>query len=230
MKTLLTLLPLYIFGNLHCLGMCGPLVLMLGAHKYRNFYFFGRILSFTLAGSLAGGFGAVIHAFFAPYHIGAFVSFLFGSLILGFGVLTLLKLKLPIRLPQGGVLKKVNLHLSTLMLRDTPFAVFLFGFFTLLLPCGQTVIVYSALAIDGNLYSGTLNGFIFALLTSPSLFFAMRAVNFLKQAKQHYHSLLGLSAFGVGIIFLCRGLAEMEMIPHFVLSPGTSSDFHIALF
>ena len=39
MRVFLTLLPLYIFVNLHCLVMCGSLVLMLGGHKHRNFYF-----------------------------------------------------------------------------------------------------------------------------------------------------------------------------------------------
>ena len=57
MTLLLTMLPLYLFGNVHCLGMCGPLVMLIGQHHFRYFYFVGRTLSFTLAGGLAGAAG-----------------------------------------------------------------------------------------------------------------------------------------------------------------------------
>ncbi len=229
MRVFLTLLPLYIFGNLHCLGMCGPLVLMLGGHRHRNFYFLGRTLSFTFAGALAGGAGAVIQAHLSASRIGAAVSFLFGALILGFGAMTLFKVKFPFRPSQGGILQKISLHLSTLLLKDSPFAVFLFGFFTIFLPCGQTLIVYSALAIEGDFWSGTFNGAAFALMTSPALFFAMRAVNLLKAARQYYNAILGFSAMGIGAVVF-RGLAEAGFISHLVLNPDAASEYHIVLF
>ena len=76
MSLLLTMLPLYLFGNLHCLGMCGPLVAMIGHHRFRYYYFLGRTLSFTLAAMAAGGAGAVLHLFLNQYHISALTSFL----------------------------------------------------------------------------------------------------------------------------------------------------------
>ncbi len=32
-RELLALLPLYILGNLHCIGMCGPIVAFLSRHR-----------------------------------------------------------------------------------------------------------------------------------------------------------------------------------------------------
>jgi sulfite exporter TauE/SafE len=230
MSTFLSLLPIYIFGNLHCIGMCGPLVLMLGRHRYRNFYFLGRTLSFSCAGALAGGLGAVLQSFLHLFHLSAMASFLFGSLILLFGILTLFKINLRLAPKQKGIFQKMNNHLSFLILRDTPLAVFLFGFFTIVLPCGQTVVVYSALALEGNLWIGFINGLLFALFTSPALFFAMRAQNFLRSLKGYYNIVFGICALLVGTLALFRGLAEIEMIPHLVLNPQSAPEYHIALY
>jgi sulfite exporter TauE/SafE len=67
MTLLLAMLPYYLLGNLHCLGMCGPLTMMLGAHRFRYFYFAGRLFSFTLAGGIAGELGAVLNVFFNQF-------------------------------------------------------------------------------------------------------------------------------------------------------------------
>lgn len=85
MSLLLAMLPIYLFGNLHCLGMCGPLVMMIGQHRYRYFYFLGRTLSFTLAGMIAGGVGAVVQFFFNTYHIAEMTSFFFGGILMFLG-------------------------------------------------------------------------------------------------------------------------------------------------
>src|SRR4051794_3168230 len=86
MSLFFTLLPLYILGNVHCLGMCGPLVLMIGQHRYRAFYFIGRLLSFGLAGMLAGQAGAVLHVILKRYYIAEATSFIFGGILLLIGL------------------------------------------------------------------------------------------------------------------------------------------------
>ena len=82
MSLFFTLLPIYLFGNLHCLGMCGPLVMMIGRHRYRNFYFFGRTISFALVGLAAGEAGSVLQIGLKHLQISAASSFLFGGIIL----------------------------------------------------------------------------------------------------------------------------------------------------
>jgi|GEM_PF-724254 len=234
MSLLLTMLPIYIFGNLHCLGMCGPLVMMISKHKFRSFYFLGRLLSFTLAGMIAAELGAVLNFVLKQYHIQAFTCFIFGAFILAFGLSGLFHWKIPTsplfhRL-FAKRLAKVNHYLSLLMLRDAAFPSFLFGFFTVALPCGQTLLVFSACALSGDLFVGMVNGFFFALITSPSLFFAMNAHYFLHRFKHHYNNLMGVSAVFIGLLAFCRGFADLDIIDHLILNPSAASAFHIVIY
>lgn len=230
MSLLLSLLPLYIFGNLHCIGMCGPLVMMIGHHRFRYLYFLGRLFSFSLAGLFAGQAGAVLNIFLKQYHIPAVASFFFGSLILVIALFSLCSRSYPGHRWLSAKLAKVNHTLSLLMLRDQPWPSFLFGFFTLALPCGQTLIVFSACALYGDPFVGLLNGFLFALLTSPSLFAAMHAHQLFQKAKRHYNKIMGICALIVGILAICRGLAEMEVIPHLVLNPKSPPHYHLVIY
>ena len=227
MSLFLSLLPLYLFGNLHCLGMCGPLVMMIGHHRYRLFYFFGRTFSYSMAGWLAGEAGAALNVFLKVYHISALTSFFFGGLILLVGFFSLLNLKLPL---YSLIPASLNKSLSILMLRDQPWPAFLFGFLTVFLPCGQTLVVFSACALYGDPIVGLLNGGIFAILTSPSLFAAMQAHSFFQKARKYYNVILGVSSLAVGILALCRGFADMGFISHFILNPESHAHYHLVIY
>lgn len=210
--------------------MCGPLVMMIGHHRYRYFYFLGRTLSFSLAGMTAGAIGAVSDSFFRHYHLGEATTFLFGALLLILGFFTLVGWSYPGHRWLSRRLAGVNHTLSLLMLRDRAWPAFLFGFFTLALPCGQTLIVFSACALSGDLFVGLINGFAFAVLTSPSLFLAMKAHAILRQARHYYRTVVGVSAFIVGGLAILRGLAEAGMISHWILNPGAASYYHLVIF
>ncbi|MCB1114372.1 MAG: sulfite exporter TauE/SafE family protein [Chlamydiia bacterium] len=218
MSVLAALLPLYLVGNIHCFGMCGPLVMTIAHHRYRHLYFLGRITSFTFAGWLSGSLGFVLGAFLSHYKLGAYLTIALG------GILTLIGLSYFIPTPKlkwvwfQKKLARFNHTLSFLMLKDRPLSTFLFGFFTLFLPCGQTLIVFSALALAGSGPMGALNGFLFALLTSPSLFFAMKLTSFFKGYKKLSDQIVGLTALFVGILAILRGFAELDYLEHFSLS------------
>jgi sulfite exporter TauE/SafE len=224
------MLPLYLFGNLHCMGMCGPLVMMIGRHRFRSFYFLGRLTSFSLAGMIAGEAGAVLSFILKQYHLPALMCFLFGGWILFIGMYTAAGWQYPGYQRFAQFLGRFNHSLSLLMLRDRAWPAFLFGFFTVTLPCGQTLIVFSACALAGNLYTGLLNGFAFALLTTPSLFIAMKAHAFFQRAKKHDKHLIGGFAVGVGLLSILRGFADMEWIPHLILNPQSPMHYHIVIY
>lgn len=230
MSLLLSMLPIYLFGNLHCMGMCGPLVMMIGHHRFRFFYFLGRTTAFTLAGLAAGGAGSVLHLLLTRYHIPAATCFGFGSLIFLMGIFTLMKWQYPGYHWLSHRLARVNQSLTILILRDQAWPSFLFGFFTIALPCGQTVIVFSACALSGDLFTGLINGFAFALLTSPALFLAMKARHFFQKAKQHYNTIIGISALIVGTLAILRGFAEIGLISHWVVNPTAPIHYHIVIF
>lgn len=226
MSLLLAMLPVYLLGNLHCLGMCGPIVAFLGNHRYRYAYFLGRLLSFTLAGFAAGELGSVFHIWLKTYNLSALVSAFFGIAMAGAGVMVLAGRGIPGNQWIGKRLAKVNQSLSLLLLKDTFFATSLFGFATILLPCGQTLMVYSACALSQSGLTGLLNGFAFGLLTTPSLWLAMHASRTIGHWKSFGNRVLGACAIVVGLFAVLRGAAEFDWIPHFMISER----YHIALY
>jgi len=226
MSLFLMMLPVYLLGNLHCMGMCGPLVMLLGKHRWRMWYFVGRLSSFSLAAGFAAGAGTLLTFVLKKYHISESLSLLLGSFIISWGICHLFSWKYPGQAWLGKRLEKSSKNMSLLLLKDKPESTFLFGFFTVLLPCGQTVIVFSACALSGDITTGLANGAAFALLTSPSLFFAMQAHLLLKKWKSFYRPLMGGASIFVGGLALCRGLADLGWLPHLVLN----QNYHIVLY
>ena len=231
MTLFLSLLPLYLFGNLHCMGMCGPLVMLLCHHRYRFFYFFGRLLSFSLAGLIAGEVGAVLHLFLKQYYLAETVSLVCGIAIIGWGIKKISGGEvLFARLNTIPSLQAFHLWFSKLILKDRGWSTFLFGFFTVFLPCGQTLVVFSACALAGDALVGFGNGFAFALLTTPSLVIAMHTLTFFKKFKRYDQVLIGGCSIFVGSLACLRGLAEMGWMDHWVLNPDSSPYYHIVIF
>lgn len=218
MSLLITMLPFYLLGNIHCMGMCGPLVFMLAQHRYRYMYFIGRCLSYSLSGLLAGAGGSVLNVILNEYRLSAMVSFLFGGILVFLGILSLCNIKIRTFKIADKFISRWNRTLSLLMLRDQAFTTLLFGFFTVALPCGQTLVVFSAIALYGDPWTGFINGLCFALLTSPALFASMHATLLLGRIKPYYRPLSALCGLAIGAIAIGRGLAEMDLIPHLILS------------
>lgn len=230
MNFLLSMLPIYLFGNFHCLGMCGPLVMLIGKNRYRNFYFLGRTFSFTLAGLIAGTLGEVLTIYFKNYYISAFMSLFFGLVILLIAMENLLGIQINMSKLLIPKFAPINRYFTKLLLQDSPLTTFLFGFSTILLPCGQTILVYSACAIYCTPLTGLMNGFLFALLTSPSLYFSMHAWNYLNFAKKYYHKIIGMISLFIAFLSICRGLAEIEIIPHLLLNLSASEYLHFVIY
>lgn len=230
MNILFSLLPIYLLGNVHCAGMCGPLVMVLAKHPHRWGYFLGRLLSFSLAGVLSAEMGVALFSFLARYHISALFSLLFGAVIMTLGASLFFKLRPPwsVWLAKRGA--KFAGTISRLLLKNSFHSVFLFGMCTLLLPCGQIVIVYSIIALNCTPLTGLLNGFLFAFLTSPSLVAAMKATSIVRKEQKNYHLWMGGATFLIGTFALLRGLADFSFISHWVLNPRSPPHFHIIIF
>ena len=230
MTLFLMMLPFYLLGNIHCMGMCGPLVMMIGQHRYKYFYFLGRITSFSLAALFASSLGSVINIVLKEYHIPAITSFLFGGIILIISVFSLFGRQYPGSKWASQKLAPYNNYISKLLLEDKIWPTFLFGFLTLLLPCGQSLIVFSACALSGDPLTGLFNGFAFSLLTSPSLWMAMRIHKLISHKKIHFNTMIGILGIIIGFIGFLRGMAEIDLIPHMILNTNSASYYHIVLY
>lgn len=203
MTLFLSLLPIYLLGNFHCLGMCGPLVSLLAKHPHRHLYFLGRICSYALLGLCVGEIGVLIHS----SALSAYFSLLIGAFIL----LITFHAKIPGRRALLKRLIPLSQKLALLSFKEKMRGPFLFGFLTLLLPCGQTLVVFSALALCQSAWLGLFNGAIFALFTTPALFFALRLSHVLQ--KKISYLLVAVQA-GIGTIAILRALSAFELIPH----------------
>ena len=181
---LLAAFTLGLFSTVHCLGMCGGIItaLSLGLpesirlNKWRfavlvSCYNFGRVLSYSLAGALAGVFGLLllnlIDNAIGHYVLRGLAGLLLVLLGLHIGGWTgaLRRLEgLGIKLwqiirPIGGYFLPV----------DTPYKALLLGCIWGWLPCG---LVYSVLlwsATSGDPVSGTLTMLCFGLGTLPGM-------------------------------------------------------------
>lgn len=226
MSLIFSMFPFYLLGNLHCAAMCGPLAALLGKHPHKNAYFLGRIVGFTFIGLLAGEVGSVIHHFLYQYHLLSFISFIVAVGLFAYSFTYFSKRSLPSIQFLNKFLGKISCKISILMLKNSFTPIFFFGFATILLPCGQSLLVFSFSALTGSTFLGALNAFCFALLTTPSLFLAMSLHPLFKKLKLYYRPLVGLSIFFIASLFLLRSLADFDLIPHLILN----SKYHIAIY
>jgi sulfite exporter TauE/SafE len=203
--------------------MCGPIAMILGASEFRLYYLCGRLASFTLAGGLAGYLGQVINVSLSHLGLSGFFSLSLGFLMLMSSFLLWQGFAFPISYTFARWSAPLHDKLNSWLLVKEPWPLFLFGFLTIALPCGQTLLVYSACALSGDLSTGIINGFAFGILTTPSLYIAMHARRLISKAKPWYHLVVVLSASVVGCIAILRGLAELKLIAHL-------SFYHLVLY
>lgn len=230
MALFLTLLPIFLFGNVHCLGMCGPLVALLARQRYKWLYFPGRLLSFSFGGLLAGEMGLLLFDFSYRMHLSALFSLVFGVVFLGIGVCKLVQFKINPGKRFQVLFSKSSAVMSALIKRPAPPSLFLFGASTLLLPCGQSLLVFSIIALYADPLLGLTHGFLFALFTSPALILAMYAPKLLKGKKLGSNFLVGLAIVTAGLLATFRGLADLELMPHYIVNQASPSPFHIVLW
>ena len=190
--------------------MCGPLVAFLGRHPFRFYYFIGRLLSFSLVGMISGEMGILTTALLKKIQIPALFSLSIGCMIVTFGIFSLLEYAYPGQKLLAKASGKLSISLGRQLSQKSPWPLFLFGFCTIALPCGQTVVVFSAIACMQGAWQGLCHGFLFALLTSPSLFLAMHGFR-----KIHHRKWMGIAMLMVGILFILRALADIGLIEHF---------------
>ncbi len=209
LASLAALTPMYLLANVHCTGMCGPLVFCLGRQAKRYYYFLGRICGFTLAGALAASLALLLDTSLAPFSLAWLTSILCGAILLLFSLheIGLWHLK-PFQ-----TFHKITQYLATKSFNAQRTSLFLIGMATLLLPCGQSIAVLSLSALMPTIPLGAANGLLFALLTSPGLILAMhlhKKIRQLRYAKACISFLMG----GAGLIAILRGLADAGFISH----------------
>ncbi|GBL34733.1 hypothetical protein EMGBS15_03280 [Filimonas sp.] len=167
---LLSALVLGFLGSLHCIGMCGPLVMSMPFQKVREGktlfatvnYHLGKALTYSLFGLLAGSIGQG----FAFFKWQQMLSVVAGLSLLLITFLPILKNK--IRLPQAVQQGFNKLFAKAATETDLKYF-FAFGFLNGFLPCGLVYTALAGAAVTATPLKGLLFMLFFGLGTIPSL-------------------------------------------------------------
>lgn len=205
----------------HCLGMCGPLVTMMGVTLKANrlkpwphhlLYHLTRIMVYALLGAAAGTIGSFIGLGQGLTGLTGVISLALGLAVILFGLSYLGWLPFG-RLEGGGAW--VSRAMSRAIRRGGRSGVVMLGALNGLLPCG---LVYSALlaaAATGGAWPGLAAMFLFGAGTIPALLLVGLGLGSLGvRARQSLARLAGLLIVIVGVQLALRGAAALGAIPH----------------
>ncbi|WP_456374425.1 sulfite exporter TauE/SafE family protein [Thiolapillus sp.] len=173
-----------LFGALHCVGMCGSIMGVLTfslpretrQHAgrllgYLGYYNFGRIISYCLAGSLAGAFGSGLLLRVSPQY-GHSILLLFATILMvavGFYLAGWFPGLAHIERAGAPIWRKLEPLGRKLLPVKSPLQALLYGLIWGWLPCG---LVYSALFIalgQGSAFQGAVFMLLFGLGTLPAV-------------------------------------------------------------
>ncbi len=205
----------------HCLGMCGPLMIMVGLQlksrgrfglPFHLLYHSARITVYALLGTLVGVIGSLLGLAGQVSHVAGVASLLLGLGVVLFGLGYLGWLPLG-RMEGGGAWISKPMG-QALKQGGTP-GVALLGALNGLLPCG---LVYSALLVaasTGGALAGGLGMVFFGAGTLPALLLVGMGAGALSvRSRQRLTRIAGGVIILVGLQLLLRGLAALGIVPH----------------
>jgi uncharacterized protein len=208
----------------HCVGMCGPLVILAGARYSRRgiaatplhlLYHSGRILVYAVFGIVAGFLGQAVGKASAAAKIPGVLSVLAGLAVIlaGLSYLGWLPFRSRTLHPGGWWEDTMKLVLKT----PGSMGVFVLGMLNGLLPCG---LVYEALLIaaaSARPFLAGLGMFLFGAATIPTLVVFGVGVQMLSAGiRQKLVWVGGIFVVLVGIGLMLRGVASLGLIPAMV--------------
>ena len=224
--SLLAGLLLGVAGSLHCVGMCGPLVLMMPFGRLEALiYHLGRTFTYVLMGFLAGFMFQVIdiRIYQREFSVGIGIVFFLMWAYQQWGNVLARVWKVDKVNQSRDSIKKGVLGLYSQALRRKHLAWrAVAGFANGLLPCG---LVYGALMAgvgQGSTLGSTMLMLGFGLGTIPSLFLLAMIGNKIETSVRRYWTkLLPWWLLIMSIIFILRGLnlGIPFVSPHIILNP-----------
>jgi len=208
-------------GSLHCVQMCGPILLSCSmplarrSSSYRAaghlFYHTGRIATYGLLGALAGGLGLSLETVM-PWQSAASIAA--GAAMLLAGLLMLGAIKRP-ELVQITPVASMTRRAARWIAQPTATSKLHLGLFLGLLPCG---LVYAALLkalATGNALDGALTMVAFGIGTAGALLaVGLFSVPFGRYFARWGASLPAIAIALTGVLLLTRGLMSVTMGGH----------------
>ncbi len=201
-----------LMGSFHCVGMCGPIAIVLPL-KGKSWFFrvfngvaynVGRSITYGLLGFIFGLAGA-----------GLSLAGLQQKVSIAMGLVMILLVVLPWIF--GGsfsaenlgtsVFNRIKKPLTRLMQSGSTGALFLIGLLNGLLPCGLVYVALAGAIGTGSLSAGVLFMVIFGLGTLPLMLLVSLAGNMVgKTLRNRINKWIPALVILVGLLFILRGL------------------------
>lgn len=206
----------FIFGlisSLHCVGMCGPLTLLLPLDKKNEvkfivqfiLYILGKSSTYALFGILFGVIGR-----------GFFLAGLQQNIAIVSGLMLMILAFIPEKrwikfnflTPLFKYTNKIKSEFHFILKSKSNFKFYILGFFNGFLPCGLVYLsLFSALRFT-TIGEVTLYMFVFGLGTLPLLFLFNRSSNFIKNKwNVTFQKIIPFFIFFIGLMMVLRGLS-----------------------
>ncbi|MBA4311446.1 MAG: hypothetical protein C0417_02335 [Chlorobiaceae bacterium] len=215
-----------ILGSLHCIGMCGPIVLALPVGEQstlkftfgRTLYHLGRVISYALMGIAVGLVGGKLLLPIFQQNLSIIVGALLVLTVLFPKVVRSTKYLQKIFDP---VTQKLTVMIGKLLQSKNIASMLTLGFLNGFLPCGFVYMAISTAAVTGGLLAGMLFMIGFGFGTIPSMLtvsffpklisanFRLKIVKFLPALQVIIGLLLIIRGLNLGIPYLSPKLAKM---------------------
>ena len=192
-------------GSLHCVGMCGPIMLTFAGPKQSPvtfiFYHFGRVLSYLIIGMLLGLVGESLHFF----QIQQVLTIVLGVALLVIYTIPSFRNPLEKWYFQSFVYRQVNKVLARNLGRRRRW--FVSGMANGFLPCGLTYVAAAGAVALGDFMEGAIFMLLFGLSTVPALAIVAMGGSWIStRLKAYIPRSVSFIAVLSGIIILLRGL------------------------
>lgn len=206
-------LTIGLIGSMHCIGMCGPIVVALPLKKHNYIskisgtviYNFGRVVTYSIIGVLFGLLGRGIHlAGFQKW-----TSIVLG-IIMVLSVLFPFILREKIKIPQyiNRITAQLINKLRKLFNDRSYNSLLLIGLLNGLLPCGLVYVAVAGAINSGNVVSGAVFMALFGFGTIPLLIVTSLASDFIGQKiRARMQKVVPYFVFLLGVIFILRGMS-----------------------
>ena len=202
-----------LIGSVHCIGMCGPLVMALPISGQSNFqkwvsillYHFGKISSYTVLGILLGLFGTTLPFNVVQEHL----SIVLGSIMLLYVLYVfVIKSKWVIPFFQSNIVNSLIINkMGALFKSKNNSSFYLIGVLNGLLPCGMVYVALTSAIATQSLVQGGMIMVFFGLGTMPALIIVAIGGQYMGRAvRTKLQSLVPVFIFSMGIILILRGL------------------------
>lgn len=203
-----------LIGSLHCIGMCGPLSMLLPSNKNinlkfvaaRSLYQSGRILTYALLGLLIGLIGEQTLFFFSEKWLS-----------IGLGTLIILGLLLnyQLKLPQFRFVNQIKSQFKRNFQKSFYGSHLVFGMLNGLLPCGMVYLALTGSFLQLNAFQGAAYMALFGLGTVPAMMSVLLGTGKLKAILQsHYQRIIPITYALMAVLLIYRGLHTQKVSFH----------------